>query len=154
MNPALVNLLPLKDLTEGRLLGLDVGTKTIGLALSDASRTVATPLRTLEHTKFSKDLEALQKIITEFEVKGLVIGLPVNMDGTEGPRCQSTRQFVKNISAHLDLPIALWDERLSTAAVEKLMLEADLSRSKRDKLVDKLAASYILQGALDFLKGL
>lgn len=154
MTPILADLILFKDLKEGRLLGLDVGTKTIGLALSDASRTVATPLRTLERAKFSKDLEALQKIIADFEVKGLVVGWPVNMDGTEGPRCQSIRQFVKNISAPLDLPIALWDERLSTAAVEKLMLEADLSRAKREKLVDKLAASYILQGALDFLKGL
>lgn len=149
---SLAELLPLRDLKGARLLGLDVGTKTIGLALSDPSWTVATPLKTIDRTKLSQDIEALQEMIDAFQVKGLVVGLPVNMDGTEGPRCQSTRQFVKNVAAHIHLPIALWDERLSTSAVERFMLEADLSRKKREKLVDKLAAGYILQGALDLLK--
>lgn len=132
-----------------RLLGLDVGEKTIGLALSDVMRSIASPLETIRRTKFTKDLEALKKIVKDFAIAGLVIGYPVNMNGTEGPRCQSIRQFAKNLDAPLALPMMLWDERMSTMAVERAMLEADMSRQKRAENVDKLAAAYILQGALD-----
>ena len=134
-----------------RLLGLDIGQKTVGLALSDISRTVATPMKTLALSKFSKTAVELLDICVEHEVAALVIGLPVNMDGTEGPRCQSVRQFACNLEAHFDMEIAFWDERLSTVAVTKAMLEADMSRAKRAENVDKMAAAYILQGALDFL---
>lgn len=136
-----------------RLLGLDLGTKTIGLALSDVSRTIATPLETLARKKFTQDAEALFKIVAKYDVGGLVLGLPVSMDGTEGPRCQSTRSFAANLLKLRDIPIAFWDERLSTAAVTRTLLEADASRARRAELVDKLAAAYILQGALDALKG-
>lgn len=135
-----------------RLLGLDIGEKTVGLALSDLSRTVATPMRTLVLKKFSQVAVQILDICVEHEVAALVIGLPVNMDGTEGPRCQSVRQFARNLEAHFDMEMAFWDERLSTVAVTKTMIEADISRHKRAKNVDKLAASYILQGALDFIK--
>jgi putative Holliday junction resolvase len=135
-----------------RLIGLDVGTKTIGLALSDGSRTIATPMETIMRTKFRKDAETLFKIIDKHEIGGLVIGWPVSMDGTEGPRCQSTRQFADNLLELRDLPILFWDERLSTAAVTRTLLEADTSRKRRAELVDKMAAAYILQGALDALK--
>jgi len=134
-----------------RLLGLDIGEKTVGLALSDISRTVATPMETLTLKKFSKTAVQLLDICVEHEVAGLVIGLPVNMDGTEGPRCQSVRQFARNLEAHFDMEMAFWDERLSTVAVTKTMIEADMSRAKRAENVDKMAAGYILQGALDFL---
>ena len=134
-----------------RLLGLDIGEKTVGLALSDISRTVATPMETLVLKKFSKTAVQLLDICVEHEVAGLVIGLPVNMDGTEGPRCQSVRQFARNLEAHFDMEMAFWDERLSTVAVTKTMIEADMSRAKRAENVDKMAAGYILQGALDFL---
>ena len=134
-----------------RLLGLDVGAKTVGLALSDATLTVATPLETIRRgKKFAPDAERLAGIIGEHTVGGLVIGLPVNMDGSEGPRCQSTRQFAKNLLGRIDIAIAFWDERLSTAAVERMLIEeADLSRKRRGEVIDKLAAAYILQGALD-----
>ncbi len=134
---------------EARLLGLDFGSTTIGIALSDATRTVASPLETIERGKFGKDIEKLKSIIEKHKVAGLVIGNPVNMDGSSGPRVQSTRTFVSNISKHIDLPMLLWDERLSTAVVERMMIEADLSRARRAVLVDKLAASYMLQGYLD-----
>ena len=138
-----------------RLLGLDVGTKTIGLALSDATLTVGTPIETLKRTKFTADAARLAALIAERGVGGLVIGLPINMDGTEGPRAQSTRQFARNLLERMDLPIAFWDERLSTAAVTRMMIdEADLTRRRRGELVDKLAAAYILQGALDALRRL
>jgi putative Holliday junction resolvase len=135
-----------------RLLGLDVGTKTIGLALSDTGWTVATPLETIRRSKFTKDAELLFALVDERDVGGLVIGLPVNMNGTEGPRCQSVRQFAANLLTLRGIPIALWDERWSTAAAERALLEADTSRRKRANLIDKVAASYILQGALDRLK--
>jgi len=135
-----------------RLLGLDLGTKTIGLALSDVSRTIATPLETLPKKKFTQDAEALFKIVAKYDVGALVLGLPVSMDGSEGPRCQSTRSFAANLLKLRDIPIAFWDERLSTAAVTRTLLEADASRARRAELVDKLAAAYILQGALDSLK--
>ena len=133
-----------------RLLGLDVGSKTVGLALSDPTLTVASPLQTLRRTKFTRDAQALRAIATEHEVGGLVIGLPVSMDGTEGPRCQSVRQFARNLLQVLDLPVAFWDERLSTAAVERMLIdEVVMSRRRRGEVVDKAAAAYILQGALD-----
>ena len=135
-----------------RLLGLDVGTKTIGLALSDVTRSVATPLETIRRTKFQKDADALLAILDRFDIGGLVIGLPLNMDGSEGPRAQATRAFARNLAARTDRPIAFWDERLSTAAVTRTLLEADASRARRAELVDKMAAAYILQGALDRLR--
>jgi len=135
-----------------RLLGLDLGSKTIGLALSDPGLTVASPIDTIRRRKFREDAAALIHLIQERNVGGLVIGLPINMDGTEGPRCQSARQFAKNLLGLIDLPIAFWDERLSTAAVERLLVhEADMSRQRRKEVVDKMAAAYILQGALDAL---
>ena len=140
-----------------RLLGLDLGTKTIGLAISDRDLTVGSPLETLRRAKFAQDAAALAKICAERRVGGLVLGLPVNMDGSEGARCQSVRQFARNLAevAGLDLPVAFWDERLSTAAVERLLVqEADMSRRRRAQVVDKMAAAYILQGALDSLRHL
>jgi putative Holliday junction resolvase len=133
-----------------RLLGLDVGSKTVGLALSDGGLAIASPLVTLKRTKFKHDAEALKALIDEHGVGGLVLGLPVNMDGTEGPRCQSTRQFAANLLAKFDIPIAFQDERLSTAAVERVLIgEADMSRKRRAEVIDKMAAAWILQGALD-----
>ena len=137
-----------------RLLGLDLGEKTIGLAVSDSALGVASALETLRRTKFTQDAEALKRIIAERKIGGLVIGLPVNMDGSEGPRCASVRQFAANLEtlAGIDLPLAFWDERLSTAAVERVLIgEADMSRKRRAQVVDKMAAAYILQGALDAL---
>jgi putative Holliday junction resolvase len=140
-----------------RLLGLDLGEKTIGLAISDRDLTVGSPLETLRRTKFAQDAAALAKICAERNVGGLVLGLPVNMDGSEGPRCQSVRQFARNLAevAGLELPVGFWDERLSTAAVERVLVqEADMSRRRRAQVVDKMAAAYILQGALDSLRHL
>ncbi len=134
-----------------RILGLDVGAKTIGLALSDVSRTIASPHATIRRRRFRDDLVALKRVIAAQNVGGLVVGLPVNMNGSEGPRCQSVRQFAANLLAEIDRPLAFWDERLSTLAVERAMLDADLSRRRRGQIVDKLAAAYILQGALDSL---
>lgn len=135
-----------------RLLGLDVGTKTLGLAISDASLTIASPLETVIRTKFSDDAERLRRIIAERDVGGLVIGLPVSMDGREGRRCQSVRQFAQNLLEVIDIDIAFWDERLSTAAVERTLIAADMSRKRRGEVIDKVAAAYILQGALDRLR--
>ncbi|MGO9460843.1 MAG: Holliday junction resolvase RuvX [Rhodomicrobium sp.] len=132
-----------------RLLGLDVGTKTIGLALSDVMCQIATPLETIRRTKFKADAEQLLKLAAQHGAGGLVIGLPVNLDGTEGPRAQSTRAFARNLAQLTALPMAFWDERLSTAAAERALLEADTSRKRRAELIDKMAAAYILQGALD-----
>ncbi len=137
---------------EARLLGLDVGTKTIGLALSDVTRSIATPYETIRRTKFTSDAKALAAIAEEMGVGGLVIGLPLNLDGSEGPRAQSTRAFARNLAKHVDLPMAFWDERLSTAAVERHLIEADATRKRRAEVVDRMAAAYILQGALDRLK--
>lgn len=137
---------------EGRLLALDVGETTIGLALSDAMRSIASPLLTIERKKFSKDIEQLKQVIDKHKISGLLIGYPVNMDGSHGPRTQSTRTFVSNISKQISLPMLLWDERMTTMAVERVMLDADLSRQRRAQLVDKLAASYMLQGFLDNIK--
>ncbi|WP_066469009.1 Holliday junction resolvase RuvX [Bosea sp. WAO] len=149
------NLVPLETYLDlpahARLLGLDLGTKTIGLALSDVERQIATPLETIQRVKFGIDAAALLKIAEKYAVAGLVIGLPLNMDGTEGPRAQSTRAFIRNLSPLTSLPIAFWDERLSTLAVTRTLLDADASRAKRAAVVDKMAAAYILQGALDRL---
>ena len=138
--------------SNSRLLGLDLGEKTIGLALSDTSLTIATPMETLRRGKFTADAAVLDKIIAKQGVGGLVIGLPLNMDGSEGPSAQSARAFARNFAARSPLPIALYDERLSTAAVTRTLLEADASRERRAALVDKMAAAYILQGALDRMR--
>ncbi len=137
-----------------RLLGIDLGSKTIGIALSDIMYRIATPMETLKRGKFTHDADRLLTIITEQKVGGLILGFPLNMDGSEGPRCQSTRAFAQNISEKIDIPIALWDERLSTAAVTRTLLEADTSRKRRKQVVDKMAAAYILQGALDNLSNI
>lgn len=135
---------------QGRLMGLDLGSKTIGLALSDVLRTIATPYDTIKRTKFTADAQALLSFIDTEEVRGLVIGLPISMDGSEGPRCQSTRQFATNFLEKREIPIAFWDERLSTVAVERMLIDnVDMTRQRRGQVVDKLAAAYILQGALD-----
>jgi putative Holliday junction resolvase len=134
-----------------RLLGLDLGEKTIGLALSDPGLSVASPISTIKRTKFTADANALLKLAAERGVGGLVIGLPLNMDGSEGPRCQSVRQFAANLLKLKDLPILFWDERLSTMAVEREMIAHDVTRAKRDKVVDQAAAAFILQGVLDAL---
>ena len=132
-----------------RLLGVDLGTKTIGLALSDVERRIATPLETLKRTKFTPDADAIRRVVDRFGVGGLVVGLPLNMDGTEGPRSQATRAFVRNLKPLVQIPVAFWDERLSTMAVTRTLMDADASRARRGALVDKMAAAYILQGALD-----
>ncbi len=137
--------------TGQRLLGLDIGSKTIGLALSDTTLTVATPMETIRRTKFKVDVLRLEAIVNEQNVGGFVLGWPINMDGSEGPRCQSTMAFSRNLAEKINLPQALWDERLSTAAVERTLIEADRSRARRKQLVDKMAAAYILQGALHAL---
>lgn len=134
-----------------RVIGLDVGEKTIGIALSDTGLIIASPLCTIQRQKFQTDYIELQKTIDAFQIYALVIGFPLNMNGSEGPRCQSVQQFAKNIIQKKDIPVIFWDERLSTMAVNKQMIEADMSRQKRGKLVDKLAATYILQGFLDSL---
>jgi len=132
------------------LLGIDLGSNTIGMAVSDTTRIIASPLETLKRGKFRDDSAKLKTLIEDRQIGGIVLGLPVSMDGTEGPRCQATRQFAENLLAVVDLPIAFWDERLSTAAVERLLVrEADMTRKRRGEVVDKMAAAYILQGALD-----
>lgn len=135
------------------ILGLDLGTKTIGLALSDVGYMVASPLKTIARRKFSQDMAELSEVIQKHNVGALVIGLPVQMDGTEGPRAQATRSFAAEVLKRADLPVAFWDERLSSSAVERMLTdEADLSRKRRAELVDKAAAAYILQGALDAIR--
>jgi putative Holliday junction resolvase len=145
--PDLVAALP----RHARLAGLDLGAKTIGIAIGDPGHMVASPLTTIRRTKFQPDAKALLAVMAERQIGGLVIGLPLNMDGSEGPRCQSVRQFAANLLQRMALPIAFWDERLSTAAVTRVMLEADVTRARRARAVDKMAAAYILQGALDAL---
>lgn len=130
---------------------LDFGTKTIGVAMSDTRRKVASPVKTIKRKKFTQDAEALLAFCAERSICGLLLGLPLNMDGSEGPRCQSTRAFARNLSALTDLPIGFWDERLSTVAAERALLESDRSRVKRAAIIDNVAASFILQGALDRL---
>ena len=139
---------------ETRLLGLDVGTKTIGMALSDVTHSIATPYETIRRTKFTEDVKLIFKAIEANGVGAVVIGLPINLDGSEGPRAQSTRAFARNLASRVDRPLAFWDERLSTAAVERHLIEADASRKRRAKVIDRMAAAYILQGALDRLKRL
>jgi len=137
---------------KGALAGLDVGTKTIGVAVSDATRFIATPLETIMRTKFSKDIQKLVAMLADRRIVGVVIGLPLNMDGSEGPRCQSTRQFAENCLPHISLPMTFWDERLSTAAVTRALIDQDASRRQRAAVVDRMAAAYILQGVLDYLR--
>ncbi|WP_319544870.1 Holliday junction resolvase RuvX [Ruegeria conchae] len=134
------------------LMGLDLGEKTIGVAVSDRMRGVATPLETVRRKKFTLDSVRLIEIVTDREIGGIVLGLPRNMDGSEGPRCQSTRAFARNLARLTDLPIGFWDERLSTVAAEKALLEADTTRKRRGQVIDHVAAGYILQGALDRLR--
>jgi len=140
-----------------RLLGMDIGTKTIGLALSDSAHSIATPLMTIHRTKFTQDIEQLKPLIREYEIGGYVLGFPLNMDGSQGPRCESVRHFAQEMEKypqHFGTSpwIALWDERLSTASVEDFLVETvDMSRTKRKQVIDKLAAQLILQGALDFM---
>jgi len=135
----------------GALIGLDLGTKTIGVAVSDPDRRLATPVTTVLRQRFNADAERLLALAAERHAVGFVLGLPINMDGTEGPRAQSTRAFAHNFARLTELPIALWDERLSTAAVERALIEADASRARRKAVIDQHAAAYILQGALDRL---
>jgi putative Holliday junction resolvase len=147
------------DLTElppaGALFGLDLGEKTIGVAVSDATRSIASPIELIRKTKFTAEAERLFKLMDERRAGGLVIGLPVNMDGSEGPRCQSNRAFARNLLRLRDLPIAFWDERMSSMAVNRMLIdEADVTRARRADLVDKAAAAWILQGALDRLRSL
>jgi putative holliday junction resolvase len=142
---ALIDGLP----SRARLMGVDLGTKTIGLALSDVERRIATPLETIKRVKFTPDAARIRQLAELHGVGGLIVGLPLNMDGTEGPRAQATRAFVRNLQPLLSLPILYWDERLSTVAVTRTLIDADTSRARRADLVDKMAAAYILQGALD-----
>ena len=150
------DLSSLVDEAQGKvLIGLDPGEKTIGVAISDPGWQIASALETIRRTKFTKDAERLEAIIAERRAGGIVVGLPVNMDGTEGPRCQSVRQLVRNLAKMRGWtqPIAFWDERLSTSAVERFLIdEADMTRKRRGEVVDKMAATYILQGALDALR--
>ena len=138
----------------GAVAGLDLGTVTIGVAVSDVMRSVATPLETIKRKKFTLDAARLLEITTARNITGLVLGLPRNMDGSEGPRCQATRAFARNLERLTDLPISFWDERLSTVAAERALLEADTSRKRRAEVIDHVAASYILQGMLDRLRHL
>jgi putative holliday junction resolvase len=136
----------------GRLIGIDAGTKTLGLALSDVTRTIASPLVVLRRKRFKEDAAELLRLAQEHGVLGFVLGLPTNLDGTTGPRVQATRAFAKNLNRLTPLPILLWDERLSTAEAERTLLEADTSRKRRAAVIDKLAATIILQGALDRMR--
>jgi putative holliday junction resolvase len=135
----------------GALIGLDLGTKTIGVAVSDPDRRVAAPVETIARQRFALDAQRILALAVERRAVGCVLGLPINMDGSEGPRAQATRAFARNLGQLTELPIALWDERLSTAAVERALIAADASRAKRKAVIDQHAATYILQGALDRL---
>ena len=139
------------ELGQGPLMGLDLGTVTIGVAISDGLRSVATPVETIKRKKFGTDAARLLELINSRQVAAIILGLPRNMDGTEGPRCQSTRAFARNLEKLTDIPITFWDERLSTVAAERALLEADTSRKRRAEVIDHVAAGYILQGALDRL---
>ncbi|MEM1374131.1 MAG: Holliday junction resolvase RuvX [Pseudomonadota bacterium] len=134
------------------IAGLDLGTHTIGVALSDSLWTVGTPLGTVRRRKFTLDAEELLRLIVGREARGIVLGLPRNMDGSEGPRCQATRAFARNLERLTELPMTFWDERLSTVAAERALLEADTTRKRRAQIIDQVAASYILQGALDRIR--
>jgi len=136
----------------GAIMGLDLGTKTIGVAVSDLMRSVASPLETIQRKKFTNDAKALEAIVSDRTIKGVILGLPRNMDGSEGPRAQSTRAFARNLEQALpELILSFWDERLSTVAAERVLLEADTSRQRRAEVIDHVAAGFILQGALDRL---
>ena len=138
------------SLPQGRaVFGLDFGEKTVGVAASDIRRSVATPITVIRRTKFTEDAKALLALVAERNIAGLILGLPRNMDGSEGPRAQATRAFARNLARLTDLPIGYWDERLSTVAAERALLEADTSRKRRNEVIDQVAAGYILQGALD-----
>jgi putative Holliday junction resolvase len=137
-----------------RLIGIDLGTKTLGLALTDVTRTIASPLSTISRTKFKADAARLLAIAAKHEIGGFVLGLPQNLNGSEGPRAQATRAFARNLNRLSNLPVLLWDERLSTAAAERALLEADASRKRRGELIDKVAATIFLQSALDRMKDL
>ena len=152
-----VDLTALPPLLPGQapIVGLDLGEKTIGVAVSDATRGIASPLETIRRTKFNADAVRLFELMESRGAAGIIIGLPVNMDGTEGPRCQSSRAFARNLLRLRDLPIAFWDERMSSMAINRMLIEeADISRARRAEVVDKAAAGWILQGALDRLKNL
>ena len=146
----LAKSLPVK----ARLIGVDLGAKTIGLAISDIERRLASPLKTLRRGAFARDADALTAILAEFDIAGIVLGLPLDLDGRDSPRAQSTRAFARNLAKQTDLPIVFWDERFSTAVVTRSLIANDVSRAKRAEVVDKMAAAYILQGALDRLAGL
>lgn len=135
-----------------RLMALDLGSKTIGVATSDLTRSIATPIETIARSKFTADAARLLQLIAAENIGLIVLGLPVNMDGSEGPRCQSTRAFARNFAKLSTVPVVFWDERLSTAAVERMLIAADASRAKREQVIDKLAAAWILQAALDSLR--
>jgi len=137
---------------KGRLMGLDLGSKTIGLALSDIERRIATPLRTLKRTTARKDAAELAAIFAEFEIVGIILGLPLNLEGRDTPRSQSARAFGRNLASAIELPIGFWDERFSTAAVARSLIENDVSRARRAEVIDRMAAAYILQGVLDRLR--
>ena len=159
MNAAATNVIDLADVFArtkrfDRLMGIDLGTKTIGLSISDVERSLASPLDTIMRVKFTRDAEALLAHAKKLSVAVFVIGLPLNMDGSEGPRAQATRAFVRSMAQKTDIPFAFWDERLSTAAVTRELIAQDVSRAKRAAVVDRMAAAYILQGALDRLRAL
>ena len=139
---------------KARLIGVDLGAKTIGLAISDIERRLASPLKTLRRAAFARDAAALTAILAEFDIAGIVLGLPLDLDGRDSPRAQSTRAFARNLAKQTSLPIVFWDERFSTAVVTRSLIANDVSRAKRAEVVDKMAAAYILQGALDRLAGL
>jgi putative holliday junction resolvase len=152
-------LIAIEDLAQSlppkaRLIGVDLGAKTIGLAISDVERRLASPLRTLPRRAFARDAEALNAIFAEFDIAGVVLGLPLDLSGRDSPRTQSTRAFAHNLSRRTGLPIVFWDERFSTAVVTRSLIANDVSRARRAQVVDKMAAAYILQGALDRLAGL
>jgi len=152
--PIAIEELPLSLPPKARLIGVDLGSKTIGLAISDVERRLASPLKTLTRGVFGKDAEALTEIFSEHDIAGIVLGLPLDLDGRDNPRAQSTRAFGRNLSIRTSLPIVLWDERFSTAVVTRSLIENDVSRARRAQVVDKMAAAYILQGALDRLASL
>ena len=154
VRPIAIEDLALSLPPKARLIGIDLGSKTIGLAISDVERRLASPLRTLPRGAFAKDAEALTAIFREFDVAAIILGLPLDLDGRDNPRAQSTRAFARNLSTRTTLPIVFWDERFSTAVVTRSLIENDVSRARRAQVVDKMAAAYILEGALDRLRGL